>query len=237
MKKDLFLKFYQSDIISKRCLIRQILTEKNIVFFEHSFVSCFGIGCNFIVMPKTNHEHSILISAHYDGMGIYDNCGGVLQLFDLIINEKESNRSIVFIFTDQEKCYQQGMYHFTKSSFFLKPKFHLNIDGTGVGNKLIVMPYEIFKATTILHGKSLVTDNRITFYMGIASFQSFSLDGDDFVFKNGEIYFQKSLNSYLDEDWLLSKSVFCVGNYCITDKFSMCIDDILKNKYTSTWIY
>jgi hypothetical protein len=240
MQTDFVFKFYKSNITEKRKLLRQILTANNFLFYENSFISSFGIGCNFIIMPEMATESSILISAHYDGMGIFDNCGGTLQLLDLIESRKKqkSNSNITYILTDLEEYYQQGMYQYTLSSFFTKPKFHLNIDGIGIGDKLLIMPYENFSTSEIFQDKALITDNRIISKMGIPSFQSFTLDCCDFTYTENEIKFCKSLENYLDEKWLLSKSQVYNSNIYYTDKYNLCIDDIFKNNFQITkWIY
>jgi hypothetical protein len=218
-------------------MLREVFHNNDICFYEHDFVSCFGKGCNFVIMSQHDRKDTILITAHYDGVGIYDNCGGVMQLLDLITSDKEIAKRFVFVFTDQEKCYQQGMYHFTKSSFYTRPIFHLNIDGIGVGNKLVVMPYEKFTVLKMFHKKLLVTDNRITVNEGVPSYQSFSLGCEDYFLKNGMIYFNKSVYNYLDEEWLLDKIKSNIRNDCYTEKINIFINSIPRKKYSSIWIY
>lgn len=236
MCEDFIYKYYRSDIVGKMCMLREAFQKNDIRFYEQHFVSCFGKGCNFIITTTDNYEDKILVTAHYDGVGIYDNCGGVLQLIELIISHKKSLGSMAFVFTDQEKCYQQGMYHFTKSSFYTRPTFHLNIDGMGVGDKIVVLKYEEFMALKMFQGKSLVTDNRITAQMGVPSYQLFSLGHDDFFLENGMIYFNKSLYNYLNEEWLLGKIKNSTGFCYYTKKIDIFIDSINKKTYSPIWI-
>lgn len=240
MHADFIFEFYKSSIAGKRDLLKQILTENDIQFYEHSFTSGFGNGKNFIITPKMKSESSILVSAHYDGIGIYDNCGGALQMLDLVLSErkKKETSSVTYIFTDLEECYQQGIYQYTLSSFFTRPIFHLNIDGIGVGENLIVMPYDKFCANKVYHDKTLVTDNRIISELGIPSFQSFSLDSKDFTIDKEEIRYNESIENYLYEYWVVSKSIIYNRNLFYTEKYIKCIDDILKNNLKmNQWIY
>jgi hypothetical protein len=191
------------------------LYENDVKFNTHKFQSVFGEGKNIVVEINNKAKESILISTHYDDNGIYDNCGGVLQLLMLskkltAIDSSIHNYNYIIIFTDQEEKFQQGVFHFLKSNLTYAFKYHLNIDGIGIGKELIL--YNSIDGHLIIDWLNkqekviLLTDNSPFTSNNIDSFHLFSCykqEADEIVttqkFHNGFLH-------YFNEEW-------CVQNF------------------------
>jgi hypothetical protein len=191
------------------------LYENDVKFNTHKFQSVFGEGKNIVVEINNNAKESILISAHYDDNGIYDNCGGVLQL--LILSKKLTtidsaihNYNYIIIFTDQEEKFQQGIFHFLKSNLTYTFKYHLNIDGLGIGEELVL--YNSIDGHIVvdwLNEKEkviLLTDNSPFTANNINSFHLFSCykqEAEDIV-QTQKLHC--GFKNYFNEEW-------CVLNF------------------------
>lgn len=205
------------------------LNKKQINFISQDFRSVFGRGKNIVVEINNNAKESILISAHYDDNGIYDNCGGVYQL--LILSEKLSfwelsnfEYNYVIIFTDQEESFQQGIYHYVKNNIEFHFKYHLNIDGLGIGKELIL--YNSLKGHVVVDWLNkeekviLLTDNSPFTAYNIDSFHLFSCNKSEAE----ELIITQKLHcgfqNYFNEDW-------CMLNFNVTHFLETYTDKIL----------
>jgi len=214
-----------------RCdFICDYLNKKQIKFKSQKFDSAFGVGENVVVEIHNNAKDSVLISAHYDDTGIYDNCGGVFQL--LILCEKLSSLNIsnykcnyVLIFTDQEESFQQGIYHYLKFNSKLNFKYHLNIDGLGVGEE--VMLYNSFGGHLVVNWLVeqekviLLTDSAPFTALPIDSYHLFSCYKSDAVELSITQKLHIGFKKYFDEDW-------CLSNFNEDHFFAIYTDKILN---------
>lgn len=207
------------------------LISLNIPYFKHHFSSIYGTGCNIIVEFNYNAKEDILVTAHHDGIGIFDNNGGILLMLNILeAFEPQNNYNYRFIFTDKEESFQQGIKYFIKDYYLDKLcriKYHLNIDGIGVGESLVLYPNKSFHLNNWVKNDLtiLLTDclpitqlNLQTFHM----FSCYSYDAD-LVIKSQSL--SDNLSKYLNNEW-------CVQNFkwenisTLTDKTTTMLSEI-----------
>ncbi len=102
-------------------------------------------GENFIILDfyKKNNP-TIIISAHYDGFGAYDNAGGVLTLLWLIRwakltkGNKNYDLSFLSVFFDGEESGLLGAKHFFQTPLLRNISIysHISVDGFGIGTHI-----------------------------------------------------------------------------------------------------
>lgn len=225
--------------------ICEYLKDRNIEFNIQKYNSLFGIGKNIEVGINNNSTESVLISAHYDDNGIYDNCGGVLQLLLLCEELSFFNNSFcnyVLIFTDQEECFQQGIYHYIKNNVKTKFKYHLNIDGLGIGTELILFNsldgHIVVDWLNIQEKVILLTDNSPFTGLNINSLHLFSCFESEAKEITRTQNLHKGFQNYFNEEWcklnfnieffedvysskILNFLVVCKDDYSLSCKFTI----------------
>jgi len=193
-------------------VIIDTLTFMNISYQKHYFSSAFGKGCNIIVEYDNNSDEDILITAHYDGKGIVDNSGGVLLMLNLLqVFDPTGYYNYKFVFTDKEESFQQGIKYLLKDYYnnaVDKIKYHLNIDGIGVGESLVLYPSESYYLNNWANNDTtiLLTDCSPLAKVNLPTFHMFScfLEDAEIVIKNQVL--SNNLSKYINNDW-------CVLNY------------------------
>ncbi|HRP91007.1 MAG TPA: M28 family peptidase [Edaphocola sp.] len=187
-------------------LLMDFFKAENIKYELKPFDSIFGTGKNILVPINNKANNNILITAHYDDDGIYDNFGGVVQLISLIQNQEAfTNYNIDFLFTDQEERFQQGIYQYLKMvKGSVSYDVHLNIDGIGIGKSLICYKSNGHFVVDWLCNNSksiLLTDNTPLINSGIPSYHIFSCleEDSEIIIKNQKL--SESLCVYFDESW------------------------------------
>lgn len=212
-------------------VIIDTLTLIKISYQKHYFSSAFGKGCNIIVEYDNNSDEDVLITAHYDGKGIVDNSGGVLLMLNLLlVFEPTGKYNYKFVFTDKEESFQQGIKYLLKDYYsgeMDKIKYHLNIDGIGVGESLVLYPSESYYLNNWVNNGNtiLLTDSSPLAQVNLRTFHMFSC-----FHKDAEIVIQAqtlsdNLRKYINNDW-------CVLNYkesnisLLTEKALMILSEI-----------
>lgn len=138
---------YSLNISGRRTFIKSYMRRKSIRFKTQSFIRNKYNGENFIVEEwKKRDKPNIIVSAHYDGLGAYDNTGGtvgLLYLLDLIkihgVTHINEDGGLVIAFLDGEESGLLGAKEFIKT--YLKDeripvKGHLSLDGFGIGTHI-----------------------------------------------------------------------------------------------------
>jgi Zn-dependent M28 family amino/carboxypeptidase len=187
---------------SRLIFIKDNLLRLGINPVVQPFNSCFGKGKN-LYAEIGNKNQKIVLSAHYDGISIFDNNAAVISLLELSekILQQELPFSIIILFTDQEETYQQGSSYFIKG--YTKDGIikNINIDGFGIGD-------EIFTVESLI--KNINTDNDLFLTdrdefskHGIPSISYFSAYKNDFDFakKTGKIF--KAFNKYTETSFFI----------------------------------
>lgn len=225
--------------------ICEYLKDRHVEFNIQEYNSLFGIGKNIVVEINNNSTESILVSAHYDDNGIYDNCGGVLQLLLLCQELSFLNNSFcnyVLIFTDQEECFQQGIYYYIKNNIKTKFKYHLNIDGLGIGKELILFnSLDAHIVVDWLNNQEkviLLTDNSPFTSFNIDSLHLFSCFESEASEITRTQNLHKGFQNYFNEEWcklnfdieffedvysskILNLLVVCKDDYSLSSKFTI----------------
>lgn len=193
--------------------ICDFLALRNIKYSTQEYNSVFGIGKNIIVEYISNSTESIIITAHYDDCGIYDNSGGVLHTLNLCeeIFNNGINKNVIFIFSDQEENFQQGVYYFLQNNNIQNIKFHINIDGIGIGEELVI--YNSIKGCLVVDWLDinnekviLLTDNSPFTSLNINSLHLFSCKSSDALKTIKEQNLHNGFKPYFDENW-------CIANF------------------------
>lgn len=106
-------------------------------------------GFNFLVLDWfRRNKPNIVITAHYDGFGAYDNAGGTIGLLWLLkwircdnLESFNNKFGLVAVFTDGEERGVLGARYLLKHDFFQRRKIHghLSLDGFGIGTHLGVL--------------------------------------------------------------------------------------------------
>jgi len=138
--------FFFLNIKQKRELIEYYINSKNFKYKTESFKKNGYDGFNYLVLDWYKEDKpNIVITAHYDGVGAYDNIGGVVGLFWLIkwaaLDKLESindNFGFIPVFTDGEEHNLLGARQLIKSNIFKEIRIHahLSLDGFGIGNHI-----------------------------------------------------------------------------------------------------
>jgi Iap family predicted aminopeptidase len=209
------------------------LENSKIAYKIHGFNSVFGNGKNIVVDVNNGCKKDVIITAHYDDKGIYDNCGGVLMLF--VIAEKlmrlnNLNYNYTIVFTDQEEHFQQGIQYFLNDfSNSNKIFYHLNIDGLGIGEELIIYNNTngYFVVDWLIDNEKsiLLTDNSPFIDLNIPSLHIFScykVEAQEIVASQR---LTPSLKKYFNEKW-------CMENFN-EELFEDCYSNRLLNFITS----
>lgn len=202
--------FNNLDKKSRLIFIRDSLLKLGINPVVQSFYSCFGKGKN-LYAEIGNKYQKVVLSAHYDGISIFDNNAAVISLLELSeqILLKELPFSIIILFTDQEETYQQGSAYFLK--YYTKDGIikNINIDGFGIGAKIFTVESLIKNVNT--DDDLFLTDRDEFSKFGIPSKSYFSAFQDDFELakRTGEIF--KTFNKYKETSFF--KSSFTNSNY------------------------
>ncbi|MEK6906269.1 MAG: M20/M25/M40 family metallo-hydrolase, partial [Nanoarchaeota archaeon] len=136
--KEIVKKMFEADKYKKKSLIVEHLS--NIGY--HTKFQKFKEGENILAEKKGFSKNKIIISTHYDGVGAYDNSGGVVVLMDLSKKIRNYNlkNSVQIIFFDQEEIGQKGSKYFLNSlnkKEISKIIYNLNLDGVGVGSCIV----------------------------------------------------------------------------------------------------
>lgn len=166
------------------------------IFQEFNFEN--SNGCNIVVSLKGTSHFTVVISAHYDGLGAYDNISGVYMLLSLMQKFKNTLPfySYKFLFFDKEEEGQIGSQLFVKDYDRLFGEGgleqiiqHIAIDGCGIGESFVYIN-NLKEITFFFHEKKLtvplLADFRSFQAYGVPSIHTFSLPENEakkFVFK------------------------------------------------------
>lgn len=163
-------------------------------------------GNNITVEFKGTINYTVIISAHYDGNGAYDNIGGVYMLLSLIkyIKNIKPFYSYRFVFFDKEEDGQIGSKLFLENydKLFGKGSLtriiqHIAIDGCGIGEKFVYIN-NLNEITFLIDKKKLtiqlLADFRSFRLYGIPSLHTFSLPEKE---AKGLIYDMKFPDTWL----------------------------------------
>lgn len=212
-------------------VIIDTLTLMKIPYQKHYFSSAFGKGCNIIVEYDNNSDEDVLITAHYDGKDIVDNSGGVLLMLNLLhVFELTGKYNYKFVFTDKEESFQQGIKYLLKDYYndeMDKIKYHLNIDGIGVGESLVLYPSESYYLNNWANNDTtiLLTDCSPIAQVNLRTFHIFSCFHEDAEIVINTQTLSNNLSKYINNDW-------CVLNYkesnisLLTEKALMILSEI-----------
>jgi hypothetical protein len=138
---------YSSNLQERRRFIKSYLQKLDIPIWEQPFL-LKGYGGENIIIKRwmKNDMPNIIISAHYDGWGAYDNVGGTAALLWLINFINLDNKSLlnekfglIFVFLDGEESGLLGVRFF--ASHFLSQKKvtyygQISLDGFGIGTSI-----------------------------------------------------------------------------------------------------
>ncbi len=186
-------KLYCSDPAQRRNIISDEISETgyNPSFQEINYQN--SNGCNISVDLKGISTSTVIISAHYDGHGAYDNISGVYMLLSLIDKFRNTTPfySLRFVFFDKEEEGQIGSKLFVRhydNLFGIGSKNHIiqhiAIDGCGIGEKLVYI-YNIDEITFFNSKKEftipLLADFRSFQKHDIPSIHTFSLPEEEAV--------------------------------------------------------
>jgi hypothetical protein len=208
-------KIYRESPSGRRDYLLHYLVELGATPEIHKFVSAFGYGYNLIVDLKGEPGAEIVVTAHYDGIGIYDNVGGVLTLLMLIEHLLNARRrgSFKLVFTDQEESFQQGSKYFLQD-FYLQAGsglvsrigYHVNLDGFGIGDHIV----ERRDDAPLLRSwnpfgpdSSLLTDCEPFSFHGVTTIHLFSTRFEDGRTAVEEQALTSRFLPYFDETWCL----------------------------------
>ena len=138
---------YSLNIRERRKFIKSSLKKMGISFKTGPFIREGYEGENIIVTEWAKEGFpNIIISAHYDGWGAYDNAGGTAGLlwllkwagWDKLITLNGSSGLIV-VFLDGEESGLLGAKDYIENSLFdknLKVKGQISLDGFGIGTHI-----------------------------------------------------------------------------------------------------
>ena len=140
-------KIYSLNIDERKEFIKSFLKRRNIPFMVQPFQDGEYGGENIIVEKWVRKNvPNIIITAHYDGWGAYDNAGGTAGLLWLLhwaeIDELKSlneNYGLIVAFLDGEEKGLLGVKAFIKN-YLPKKKLNLtgqiSLDGFGIGTHI-----------------------------------------------------------------------------------------------------
>ena len=135
--------FYCFDIERKRRFIKSFLAKMNLNYETQIFKENGYKGVNFLIKKfKRQDRPNIVVTAHYDGIGAYDNSGGSVGLMWLIkwmqldkLKLLKDKFGIIPVFTDAEERKVIGVKYLLKHKILKKiPIYgHIALDGFGIG--------------------------------------------------------------------------------------------------------
>ncbi len=182
------------DINGKREFIRSSLRDAGLSFTEQVFGQGTKRGINFVIKRKGKSGNAVVISAHYDGPGAYDNAGGVAVLFGVAgaMANRFPRHSVYLVFLDKEEIGQQGASYFLKDyrrglegcreSDKETMRLSVALDGCGIGKECVAVTNS-GSWTLQIEGRPLeipiLADSLRFFRAGIPSLHCCSLPADE----------------------------------------------------------
>lgn len=147
MYRSLVAHVYSSSLADRRTLIAHLLSSFGCAYERQSFVLDGYVGENILVNSlATAKGPNIIVSAHYDGWGAYDNAGGTVALVWLTRFLAESNLGrrktppgVFVVFLDGEESGLLGARHFAASHRIDHEDRiigHVSLDGFGAGTHI-----------------------------------------------------------------------------------------------------
>ena len=138
---------YSLNIRKRRKFIKSSLKKMGIPFKTGPFVREGYEGENIIVTQWAKGDlPTIIISAHYDGWGAYDNAGGTAGLLWLLkwagwdkLISLNGSFGLIIVFLDGEESGLLGAKDYIENSLFdknLKVKGQISLDGFGIGTHI-----------------------------------------------------------------------------------------------------
>jgi hypothetical protein len=99
------------------------------------------MGTNVIATLLCGRGAPVILSAHYDGHGAYDNASGVVVLLMLarLMSRVKLPFPLTCAFFDLEERGQIGSREFVRSLSGMKPRAHVSLDGVGIGQELVAV--------------------------------------------------------------------------------------------------
>lgn len=162
-------------------VISHALAEEKIEFLTRPFNTKEYAGKNIIVTQWSDFSRPYLVvSAHYDGCGAYDNLGGTLVLFWMLRWMKQflKKGNYLFAFFDGEERGLLGASSFLQGFGPKNIAGHLSLDGFGIGNSIGCFA-NLEKVLLKIDGKThyipLQADTMVFQERGIPSLHCFSL--------------------------------------------------------------
>lgn len=134
--KNIVSELHGKEIDVRRLILQNQLKNAAISFQKQKFSSGKINGINFIVSNRGRTNKTIVVSAHYDGPGAYDNASGVAVVLGLMIKYRNQRflNSVSFVLFDQEEVNQAGSRtYLDKSDPSMEICLNINIDGCGIG--------------------------------------------------------------------------------------------------------
>lgn len=129
----------------KAGFVEELLDRENIDYESQEFMAVNEMGKNFIGKKKGKLNERIVISAHYDGKGAYDNASGVEALSRVIKSFRSYNpiHTLEYVFFDMEERNLLGSINYMINQYQRNEKIvqHLDIDGLGIGKSLVGLGY------------------------------------------------------------------------------------------------
>lgn len=166
-------------------VISHALTEEKIEFLACPFNAKGYAGKNIIVTQWSDLSRPyVVVNAHYDGCGAYDNLGGTLVLFWMLKWMKQvfKKGNYLFAFFDGEERGLLGASSFLQGFGSKDIAGHLSLDGFGIGNSIgcfANLKEVVLKIDGKAHYMPLQADTMVFQEKGIPSLHCFSLPYDE----------------------------------------------------------
>lgn len=138
--------YYSLSLQDKRKFIKGYLRKEKVKFQSQDFYKNDYKGKNFIILDfYRENAPLIIVTAHYDGYGAYDNSGGVITLLWLMkwakldkLHILRDKASLLPVFVDGEETGLLGAEALNKSLVLKNslPYGHISLDGFGIGTSI-----------------------------------------------------------------------------------------------------
>lgn len=127
--------------------IVSILEQNRIKYVVQKIPNYKTLG-NIIVELNPGESKKVVVSAHYDNApgtpGANDNAAACSILLNTLLDLKDSDKHIEFVFFDLEECGFIGSEYYIRNNSN-KISYSLNLDMCGVGENIVFSDHYVFK--------------------------------------------------------------------------------------------